>query len=121
MIKKTKIILLSSIALLIIWDILAVVFGGDKATISYVTFKASHDFVFLPYALGVLVGHFVGTRIIHNIPKLRYYIWIMTSIVVLVVAIADPPILDKIKPFSEIPCIFGYLIGWLFWTQKEIK
>lgn len=54
----TGIIVMAVIFLLIIYDIYAYSQGGQKATISWLIYDSSHEHPLIPFATGVLCGHF---------------------------------------------------------------
>ena len=115
--KLTKVFLISVLALIIVWDVIALILGGATATVSYVIFMAAGKFAFIPYAMGVLVSHFFAPDlVIKYIPKLRYIIWITLSAIVLTLSIIFYPI--TLHPFASMS--IGRLVGF-FWCQKEIK
>jgi hypothetical protein len=114
--KTTRYVLISLVAIVIIYDILALIFGGSTATVSYQVWLAGRKFMFLPYSLGVLMSHFFGpTYFSKKIPKLRYLIWIATSIITLILSICLYP--NCIHPFASL--LIGLGMG-MFWDQEKI-
>lgn len=57
MIHLTKVVLLVAVVLLILYDIVAFLWGGQDATISNVIAKLSIDNPIIPFAAGLLCGH----------------------------------------------------------------
>jgi uncharacterized membrane protein YuzA (DUF378 family) len=55
--RITRWLLVGVTAALIVWDIVAVVFGGGSATISDVVLDTAKVYPILPFALGVVCGH----------------------------------------------------------------
>ena len=114
--KLTKIFLGSLVALVIVYDILILIIGGSKATVSYQVWLLGKKFMFLPYSVGVLVSHFFGPdSFIKKIPTARYFIWIPISVLCLVMSIVFYPI--PIHPYVAMS--LGLMIG-MFWAQEEI-
>ena len=65
----TGIVIAVSVAVLIIYDIWAVVTAGNEATISVVILDLSHKYPIIPFAVGVICGHWFF-RINRNETKL---------------------------------------------------
>lgn len=55
--KATVIIVLACLAVLLIWDFVAMGFGGDSATISNVLINAFHKYPFVTFLTGYVFGH----------------------------------------------------------------
>ena len=53
----TKIIILSAIVILGVYDIIALIGGGTEATISYIILAESRRNPAIPFAFGFLMGH----------------------------------------------------------------
>lgn len=56
--KITISVLAATIAILIGYDIWAVIHGGTHGTISWVVWQYSHDYPVIPFLVGGLCGHF---------------------------------------------------------------
>ena len=56
--KITIWFILSSVAVIVLYDIYAVYVGGLKATISWIIYEEAHNQPMIPFAFGVLMGHF---------------------------------------------------------------
>ena len=54
----TGIIVMAAIFLLIIYDIYAYSQGGQEATLSFLIYSQSFEHPLIPFATGVLCGHF---------------------------------------------------------------
>lgn len=53
----TKIILISFVIILSMYDIWALIFGGVDATISRIVLSYAKDYPIIPFAFGVVCGH----------------------------------------------------------------
>jgi hypothetical protein len=60
--KQTAFVIIGTIAALIGWDIYAEEEGGNEATISQEILKASKANPIVPFAFGVLMGHFFASQ-----------------------------------------------------------
>lgn len=54
----TAIIMVATLVLLLAWDVYALVKQGGKVTISYIMAATSLKFPLIPFAWGLLTGHF---------------------------------------------------------------
>lgn len=54
----TRWIMLSVIAALIVWDVLAYLIGGNNSTISVIITDWSYYSPWIPYLFGLMCGHF---------------------------------------------------------------
>jgi hypothetical protein len=54
----TTIIIVAITAFLIVWDVYAILKGGVESSISSIIIVHSHEYPILPFAFGVLCGHF---------------------------------------------------------------
>lgn len=55
--KLTKIILITAVVALSLYDIVALINGGSEATISRITLSYSKEYPVIPFAVGVVCGH----------------------------------------------------------------
>lgn len=55
--RLTQMIMVTTVVLLVLYDVVARVFGGNDATISYQLMEASKKWPIIPAAIGLLVGH----------------------------------------------------------------
>ena len=53
----TRILILSAVVILIVWDLIAYTHGGNESTISRVVLEASRDWPIIPLLAGIVVGH----------------------------------------------------------------
>ncbi len=53
----TKIVLIAAVVLLVVYDIAAIVFFGDIATISWNVYSWSKTYPIIPFAIGFVMGH----------------------------------------------------------------
>ncbi len=56
--KATNIFILAALFIIIIYDVYAYAIGGTAATISWIIYQASKEMQMIPFAAGVLCGHF---------------------------------------------------------------
>lgn len=54
----TAIIMIATLVLLLVWDLYVIIKAGGKATISYIMAMTSLKFPLIPFAWGLLTGHF---------------------------------------------------------------
>lgn len=55
--KTTFLVLMSSLILLILWDLYAVYVGGDEATISNLILVGTYRYPFVSFLAGFICGH----------------------------------------------------------------
>ena len=53
----TPIVIIGAVVALVIYDVIAYVVGGLKATISAVIWDWSKRYPFVPFVVGILMGH----------------------------------------------------------------
>lgn len=58
MIRTTECLIIGTIVVLALYDLVAYMRSGEDATISKVVFHASLRYPIIPFAVGVLCGHF---------------------------------------------------------------
>lgn len=115
--KTTNYLLISLVVIVILYDILALLFGGGTATVSYQIWLAGRKFFFLPYAFGVLGSHFFAPNVFKKMNiKLKYILWIVTSIIILIFSICYYP--STAHPFAGL--VLGLGVG-LLWAISPIK
>lgn len=54
-------VILVSVVFLGGWDLIAVIFGGEPATISSIIQSSAHRWPVIPFLFGVLMGHFFAS------------------------------------------------------------
>ena len=115
----TKIIIVAVTAFIIIWDVIAAAQGGARATESNVLLSWALKHFTVPYAWGVLGGHFFwpresafnGMKGIDSLLKV-----ILPSTLALVIAdiyIVPPTWMVPVAP------VVGYFVGHFFWPQRK--
>lgn len=57
MVKITKIFILVSLVIILLYDVYAVIKGGTEATISWIVAGWAYDYPSLPFAVGFVCGH----------------------------------------------------------------
>lgn len=122
-IKITKISLLITFTLIVLYDIIIVVFAGEEATVSNVTLWAGIRLAFVPYAWGVMTSHFflgkIG-RALFGLGKWRFFVWIPISISALIMAFVPSALQLWLSSNLYAPLIAGELVG-LYWAQERPK
>ena len=120
MILATQIIIGVVTALMIAWDIVAVIKNPDS-TISRVIARWAKRFCMIPFAMSVLLSHFFWT---HNVGYTQQIVLLVVSgVIVLTLSIFQAIFHDRafFKPFSKvwfimlIVCPSGVLVGHYFW------
>lgn len=119
--KATKIIILVTTALMIIYDIFAVCLGWG--TLSRVIITWSQIFIFIPYAFGVLGVHFFYPHK-QGIKTWQLITFISISVLVLGYCIAaifmNDVFTEFLKRWPIILMFIGMPVGYL-WVQKNTK
>jgi len=117
--KATKIVILATTALMIIYDILAVSLGWS--TLSRVIITWSQQFIFIPYAYGVLAVHFFYPHK-QGIKAWQLVTFISISVLVLTYCISaifmHDAFTEILKRFPIIMLFVGMPVGYL-WVQKD--
>lgn len=117
----TKIIIIVVAAVLIIWDIIAAAKFGSAATESNVILSWATRHFTVPYAWGVLGGHFFWPReqALNNMRGVDSLLKVMlpsTAALILADIFIEPP--TWAVPLAP---VLGYFIGHFFWPQKPVK
>lgn len=55
--KISKIVTISAVAILLIWDTIAQLAGGLESTVSWAIWEWSNDYAFVSFAVGFVMGH----------------------------------------------------------------
>ena len=114
----TQIILVATTVNIIVYDILAVIYG-KRSTISKVVLDTSLKFLFIPYACGVLMGHFFWPG--REAGKKQIIALAIISVCILGYSIyglyAKDTVTLFLKKYPIIIMQFGIVIGHFCWTQ----
>ena len=115
----TKILIVVVATILIIWDIIAAALGGSVATESNVILSWSLKHFTIPYAWGVLGGHFFWPRS-SALNGMRgrdsLLMVVLPSTIALIIAdifITPPGWAVPLAP------VVGYFVGHFFWPQQK--
>ena len=56
--KVTAIFIFAVVVVGVLFDVYVFIRGGTEATISWMIFEAAHKYPMIPFAVGILCGHF---------------------------------------------------------------
>lgn len=54
---QTEVFICAALAVIILWDVYAVLRGGSEATISRILYDVATAYPIIPFAVGILIGH----------------------------------------------------------------
>lgn len=107
--KATQALVLVGLVVVIGYDVLAAVFGGYEATISYLTLGAATERPVVGAALGILIGHLLWPS--EGVPSWR------TALESAIVLAAAAGLWFLGQSVTIVAFMVGVPVGHLWWTQ----
>jgi hypothetical protein len=114
----TAAVIISGVAGWIIWDFVVVgaAPANVDATISQIILEWAYDWPALPWAVGVLCGHWFWPRYVYSsLDRSTWRYWVLGLLAVAAMAV-DIVWLDRVFPL--LPFMLGIPIGYLLWPQR---
>lgn len=113
----TKILIVVVAGLLILYDIVAAIWGGPGATVSVVMLKWARHIPGIPYCFGILGAHLFWPSPRKSYRILRPILLGASGVLLVVV-----PLIWGWPPITPgIPMLAGVLMGHLLWNQTARK
>ncbi len=111
--------MIAAVAVLIVWDIVALLTGGEHDTESHILLQLGASHFTLPFAMSGLLGHWFWPRDSPPFGMSKA----MALVAVVVPVMLSMAVIDIFysTPGWALPLIapVGYVFGSLFWSQKK--